>query len=112
MRDEGVQDLVVRRDSSIGELVWTTSLQLDVLLAGGCVNMFISKVARVDLGIFKESGRAVHLFRSVRLMGVEVQDRDRLARKSAQPASISTSPSLSVSEQALYDHLGHAWQVC
>lgn len=48
MRDEGVQDLVVRLDSSIGELVWTTSLQLDVPLAGGCVNMFISKVARVD----------------------------------------------------------------
>jgi hypothetical protein len=76
VQDEDIQDLATRLESSLGELVQATRLQLDVLLVGGWVNRFTGEVARVDLDVFEEFGRrGAHMFRSDRLIGLEVQNQ-------------------------------------
>jgi hypothetical protein len=79
VQDDDIKDLAARLESSLGELVQATRLQLHVLLVGGWISRFTGEVARVELDVFEEFGRrGAHLFRPERLIGVEVQNHGAL----------------------------------
>ena len=76
VQDGEIKDLAARLESSLGELVQATRLQLHVLLVGGWIGAVTGEVVRVELDVFEEFGRrGAHLFRPERLIGVEVQNQ-------------------------------------
>ncbi len=77
VRDEDIEDLAARLESSLSQLVEATRLQLEVRVVGGRLGPFAgSPVVRIDLDAMEEFGRrGAHLFRPGRLIGVEVENR-------------------------------------
>jgi hypothetical protein len=77
VHDDDIRELTARLESSLGELVQATRLQVVVRFVGGRLGrVTVPTVVAFDLAGLEEAGRkAGHLLRPGRLIGVEVENR-------------------------------------